>query len=76
MLDMGKLWTDAELYKHFGLTQGEIDYVETTIKPRTVNLSLDSPIPKSHLPGGHKYRVSGSDEAEEPEDDIDNEVAE
>jgi site-specific DNA-methyltransferase (adenine-specific) len=27
-----KMWTDAELYIHFGLTQEEIDYIEATIK--------------------------------------------
>ena len=56
MLDMSRRWTDADLYEYFGLTQGEIDYIETTITPRSVNLSLDSPIPASHLPGGEKYR--------------------
>ena len=76
MLDMKKRWTDAELFKHFGLTVDEIDYIETTIKPRSVNLSLDSPIPASHLPGGYKYRVSGTDEADESDDDIDDEADE
>jgi hypothetical protein len=27
-----KVWTDAELYAHFGLTQDEIDYVEANVK--------------------------------------------
>lgn len=27
-LDLSKTWTDKELYKHFGLTQEEIDYIE------------------------------------------------
>lgn len=76
MLDMKKRWTDAEIYKHFGLAKDEIDYIESTIKTRSVNLSLDSPIPASHLPGGYKYRVSGSDEADESGDDIDDETAE
>ena len=31
--DFGKLWTDEELYKKYGLTQEEIDYIESTIKP-------------------------------------------
>lgn len=69
MLDMTSRWTDADLYKHFGLTDDEIAYVEASIKPRSVNLSLDSPIPASHLPGGHKYRVSGDDVSDEDEDD-------
>ena len=28
MLDFTRDWTDIEIYKHFGLTQEEIDYVE------------------------------------------------
>lgn len=72
-MDMTRPWTDAELYKHFGLSQDEIDYIEASITPRSVNLSLDSPIPASHLPGGAKYRApgqrnaEGSDEAEDDE---------
>lgn len=27
-----KQWTDAKLYKHFGLTQEEIDYIEANVK--------------------------------------------
>jgi hypothetical protein len=27
-----KIWTDQELYQHFGLTQEEIDYVEANVK--------------------------------------------
>jgi len=74
MLDMTRRWTDDDLYAHFDLTDEEIDYIESSIKPRSVNLSLDSPIPASHLPGGYKYRVSGADEpsdedVDEPEDD-------
>ena len=30
-----KIWTDQELYKHFGLTQEEIDYVEAKVKSPT-----------------------------------------
>lgn len=56
MLDMKRRWTDEKLYKKFGLTDDERDHIEKTIKPRSVNLSLDSPIPASHLPGGSKYR--------------------
>lgn len=80
MLDMTKRWTDADLYKRFGLTQDEIDYIEATIHPREAFLSLDSPIPSSHLPGGAKYRAPGeraAAEAPEPyepdEDDEDDE---
>lgn len=63
MLDMKRRWTDAQLYKKFGLTSEERDYIERSIKPRSVNLSLDSPIPASHLPGGGKHR-SGAMENE------------
>lgn len=69
MLDMTRRWTDDDLYAHFGLTEDEIDYIEASIKPRTVNLSLDSPIPASHLPGGSKYRVADDEELVEDEDE-------
>jgi site-specific DNA-methyltransferase (adenine-specific) len=61
MLDMKRRWTDEDLYVHFGLTEDERAYIEQTIKPRSVNISLDSPIPASHMPGGAKYRPKGSD---------------
>ena len=32
IIDFTKEWTDQELYQHFGLTQEEIDYIESTIK--------------------------------------------
>jgi len=57
MLDMSRRWTDEDLYKHFGLSEDESSYIEATIKPRSVNLSLDSPTPVSHLPGGDKHRA-------------------
>ena len=56
MLDMTRRWTDEDLYDHFGLIEEERAYVEATINPRDVILSLDSPVPSSHLPGGSKYR--------------------
>lgn len=58
-LDMKRSWTDADLYEHFGLTEDEAAYIEATIHPRDVVLSLDSPIPASHLPGGSKFRAPG-----------------
>jgi site-specific DNA-methyltransferase (adenine-specific) len=58
-LDMTRAWTDPDLYREFNLTQDEIDYIEACIRPRSVNLSLDSPLPASHLPGGPKYRAPG-----------------
>lgn len=58
-LDMRRRWTDADLYEHFGLTKEEAEYIDSTIHPREVILSLDSPIPASHLPGGSRYRAPG-----------------
>ncbi|GAA4762970.1 Eco57I restriction-modification methylase domain-containing protein [Citricoccus nitrophenolicus] len=63
MLDMTRGWTDEDLYDLFDLSDEERDYIEATIMPRGVNLSLDSPLPASHLPGGSKYRP-GVDEPE------------
>jgi hypothetical protein len=31
-LDMSKKWTDKKIYKHFDLTQEEIDYIENAVK--------------------------------------------
>lgn len=31
-LDSSRIWTDKEIYDHFGLTQEEIDYIEATVK--------------------------------------------
>ena len=31
-IDFSKKWTDKAIYKHFGLTQEEIDYVEANVK--------------------------------------------
>ena len=56
VLDWTRRWTDADLYAHFGLTVDEVAHIEETIHPREPILSLDSPIPPSHLPGGQKYR--------------------
>lgn len=61
MMDMKRSWTDEDLYEHFGLTKKERAYIEETIHPRDVILSLDSPIPASHLPGGAKYRAPGKE---------------
>lgn len=33
MQDFSKLWTDEELYAKYGLTQEEIDFIESMIKP-------------------------------------------
>lgn len=31
-VDLSKNWTDAKIYKHFGFTQEEIDYIEANVK--------------------------------------------
>jgi site-specific DNA-methyltransferase (adenine-specific) len=64
MLDMKRSWTDEKLYKKFGLTTEEREYIERSIKPRSVELSLNSSIPASHLPGGNKYRKGAVGEEE------------
>ena len=33
MQDFSKPWTDEELYKKYDLTQEEIDFIESMIKP-------------------------------------------
>lgn len=66
-LDMKRRWTDEELYDEFGLTDDERGYIERTIHPREPILSLDSPIPASHLPGGVKYRVADESTSEDEE---------
>jgi site-specific DNA-methyltransferase (adenine-specific) len=58
-LPMSQPWNDPELYDHFDLSDDEIAHIEASIKPRSVNLSLDSPVPESHLPGGRKHRPTG-----------------
>lgn len=74
LLDMTRLWTDADLYDHFGLTEGEAKYIEEGIHQREPIVSLDSPIPSSHLPGGSKYRDPSSRiEIEAPDSDEDDE---
>ncbi|WP_420451962.1 Eco57I restriction-modification methylase domain-containing protein [Ilumatobacter sp.] len=58
-LTMSRRWTDSDLYDRFGLDGEEIAHIEASIKPRSVNLSLDSPVPASHLPGGRKHKATG-----------------
>jgi len=33
ILDMTKRWTDAKLYRRYGLTKDEIDFIECKIRP-------------------------------------------
>ena len=42
MQDFSKPWTDEELYKKYNLTQEEIDFIESTVKP--INLSNDGDV--------------------------------
>jgi site-specific DNA-methyltransferase (adenine-specific) len=59
-LDMTRRWTDEDLYSYFELAQEEIDDIEASIKPRSVNVCVDASVPDSHLPGGRKYRAPGT----------------
>jgi site-specific DNA-methyltransferase (adenine-specific) len=34
---MTKQWTDEKLYKHYGLTAGEIAFIESKIRPMPAN---------------------------------------
>lgn len=71
LLDMSRRWSDSDLYEHFGLTESEAAHIESSIRPRSVNLSLDSATPESHLPGGVKFRpgAAGDDDTDLDEDD-------
>ena len=35
--DFSKLWTDAELYAKYGLTEEEIAFIESMIRPMDLN---------------------------------------
>ena len=59
-LDMSRQWTDEDLYNEFELTDEERTYVDSVIQPRAINLSLDSPIPASHLSGGTQFGTNGA----------------
>ncbi len=68
-MDFGQAWNDDDLYRHFGLSDDEVNYIEATIQERSVNYSLDSPVPASHLPGGSNYGRQGEDDPNEEGDD-------
>ena len=36
-----RTWTDAALYKKYGLTQSEIEYIEGVIKPMNIGVAVD-----------------------------------
>ena len=67
-LDMTKEWSDQLLYNSFGLTKTEIDHIEVSLVKREFIDSLDSPIPKTHRPGGRKFNAPGVDEDEGDDD--------
>jgi site-specific DNA-methyltransferase (adenine-specific) len=62
MIDMKRRWTDADLYERFHLTEQEAEYIESVIHPRDAVISIDSPFPHPHLPGGDKYGGKPSSE--------------
>lgn len=70
-LDFTRAWSDAALYEFFDLAEEEIAYIESTIQPRSVILSLDSAIPASHLPGGSNYGrpLDTEEDSEDGEDE-------
>ena len=37
MQDFSKPWTDEELYQKYGLTEDEIGFIESMIKPMDIN---------------------------------------
>ena len=40
--DFSKPWTDAELYAKYNLSQDEIDFIESMIKPMDIPSDTDS----------------------------------
>lgn len=42
MQDFSRVWTDAELYKKYGLTNEEIDFIESMIKPMELGGDIDA----------------------------------
>ncbi len=42
MQDFSKPWTDEELYKKYGLTEDEIGFIESMIKPMDINSGDDN----------------------------------
>ena len=71
LLDMSRRWTDSDLYQQFRLSDEEVEYIERMIASREPILSLDSPIPATHLPGGRKHRPGDVSDEVEPEGDVD-----
>jgi len=71
IVDFSQRWTDLDLYSRFELAPEEIAYIEASIKPRSLILSLDSPVPATHLPGGRKFRAGDALDEPEVERDVD-----
>lgn len=40
--DFSEPWTDEKLYKKYGLTQEEIDFIESMIRPMDLNTEDDT----------------------------------
>ena len=60
-LSMKRGWTDEELFDEFGLTKKHRAYIDGVIAPREPTLSLESPVPDSHLPEGRKHKPAAAD---------------
>jgi site-specific DNA-methyltransferase (adenine-specific) len=69
LLDMTRRWTDSDIYRLYKLSSDEVAYIERVIGPREPILSLDSPIPATHLPGGRKFRAGEAPDEPEVEGD-------
>jgi site-specific DNA-methyltransferase (adenine-specific) len=41
ILDMNKRWTNEKLYKRYGLTQEEINFIESKIRPMDTDTEPD-----------------------------------
>jgi len=61
LLDFKSKWTDEKLFALFELTAEQIGIIDRAIGPRDWIDSLDSSVPKTHLPGGRKYKSSSED---------------
>ena len=68
-LSMTRRWSDKNLFDKFGLTEQQRSYIESVIAAREPTLSLDSPVPASHLPGGRKHKPGSAVTADEAGDE-------
>lgn len=68
-MPMQEEWNDTRLYDFFQLVEEDVEYIESSILPREPILSLDSPIPATHLPGGRKYKAGDASPVPDEEGD-------